>query len=359
MLKYIFFVLTLFSSISSMVSQWIECTTVVSDPLNCIIADSSGFVLAGGKDGTLIRSFDEGKNFQIIPTGKTEAFEDLIRVSDTLIVAKLSGWIYHSMDSGTTWERVSNRGRLKLLQRNGNKLYAMSEVDAEEIWSSDDFGRTWEILHIIPTTYNVSSLLIVNDSTWYVVGESGWINYTNNAGLSWEKQARGISNHLLRKILVVNDTVVAVGGDWPTGQILRTKLHNDDWKLVFETRFPSYVNITHSGLVWIGCQPDRNDYSRSIDTWEAKSSNVSKQLANFHWINKNGFGFATGDNKVFKTYNHGIIFPPTLVEEKEPENVDSIYSFYNIMGISVFEDTKGIIFKLNKKTGCCYKLINY
>ena len=362
MLKWFVFVIIFTTSTSSMVSQWIECSTIVSDPLNCIIADSSGFVLAGGGDGTLIRSFDEGKNFQIIPTGKSEAFEDLIRISDTLIVAKLSGWIYHSMDSGTTWKRVSNRGYLRLLQRNGNKLYAMSVWGGggpEEILSSDDFGRTWKIIHSIPTSYDVSSLLIVNDSTWYVVGNGGWINYTNNAGLSWEKQARGLTTHQLRKLFIVNDTVVAVGGNWATGLIFKTRLHNDDWKIVFERSFPSYVDITHSGLIWIGCVVGGNDYSRSLDTWEAKSSNATNQLGSFYWINKNGYGFATGGNKVFKTYNHGISFPPTFVEDINQDNVDSIFYYYNILGISVQEDSKGIIFKLNKKTRSCYKLINY
>jgi photosystem II stability/assembly factor-like uncharacterized protein len=342
------------------ISQWTECATVVSDPLYCVTADKQGFVLAGGGDGTLIRSYNEGNSFEILKTVTLSSFEQFIRINDTLILAKISGWIHHSTNKGDSWEKVSNRGALRELQMYKNKLYAMSIWGGggpEEILLSENLGKTWNIIHTIPTTYDVSSLLVIDDSTWYVVGGNGFIMYTKNAGKDWEKQARGMTTHPLRRLLYANDTVVAVGGAWADGFIFYTTRDRDEWKTGFYRSFPSYVDITYSGKVWIGCVVGGNDYSRTLDKWEAKGGNVTRQLGGFTWLDKEGHGYAIGGNKVFRTYNHGISFETTSVNENDGDDILDAFKYYDLFGREVESIKQGLLFKVNTKTNSC--LIEY
>lgn len=54
------FCLSIFFVISNSYGQWTKCPTIVSERLVSIFADSTGLVLVGGIDGTLLKSNNFG-----------------------------------------------------------------------------------------------------------------------------------------------------------------------------------------------------------------------------------------------------------------------------------------------------------
>jgi hypothetical protein len=356
------FILILFSSISAK-SQWEKCSTLVSERLVSIYADTTGLVLVGGIDGVLLKSDDFAKTLRIVKTNTLHTIQTIVKVSDSLFLARIGndgnnvGWkLYYSTDKGETWnDNKSPNFHFAYLQYVNGALFIKPWAyngSPNQIYKSVDNGKVWKLINTIPTSIGTSEPLFVDDSNWYVSGLEGLIMYSSNAGADWTKHARGVTTAGLGKVIKVEDTVAAVNGP----SIWSSRYKQDKWSNVFFDNWYPGGEISYSGKYWWRTSQRGTDYSSSVFNWEGKRSNIGVGV--FTWIDTKGNGYALSGNNLYKTTNHGIV--TTSLDEDDFENSEynsCLFKYFNYMGQEVNPGPNQLMLKLDLKTGTVEKVI--
>ncbi|MCX6270547.1 MAG: YCF48-related protein [Bacteroidetes bacterium] len=104
-------------------------------------------------------------------------------------------------------------------------------------------GSSWSVLPT-GTTDTLRSLYFINQFTGFIVGAQGTIRRTDDGGLSWTAQTSGVTN-LLRSVWFVNDTTGYVCGGG--GVILKTINGGNSWVPQTSGITSDLINIRFSG----------------------------------------------------------------------------------------------------------------
>ncbi len=127
--------------------------------------------------------------------------------------------IYHSVDLGSTWREITPKD----IDVNTGPLFMgptkISAVDKTLLvlgiptFRSKDNGQTWTNLglniNLLPSTY--STVLAVNDNTFYKVGTSGILR-TTDGGDSWHPFTNGMVKTKVRDIVVFDNKLYVYTG---------------------------------------------------------------------------------------------------------------------------------------------------
>lgn len=355
------FYLSIFFVISTSYGQWTKCPTVVSERLVSIFADSTGLVLVGGIDGTLLKSNNFGQTLRIVKTDIKHTFEQFIKVNDSLYLARIGndggniGWkMYYSTDQGETWiDNLSPSFHFRGLQIVNGKLYIGPwnyNGSPNQIYRSVDNGKTWKFLSNINTTLLTDNPLIIDDSNWYVGGSDGLIMFTSDAGNTWEKQARGMTTAGLGGCIKVKDTVVVTNGT----NIWAGYFKKDTWSNTYEDPWYPGGTISYSGKYWWRSSQRGTDYSSSVFKWEKGRCDVG--FSRFFWVDTVGNGYAISGNNLYRTNNHGIMIT-SVSDEEDVSVISETEDYFNLLGQQVLPTNNQLLFKFDKKRGIFSKLI--
>lgn len=142
--------------------------------LNRISADQSGVLYLAGELGTLLRSTDQGANWQTLSTGEDGSLYGVLPLSDgTLLTYGLRGRVYLSSDQGENWESIQTPGTGLLMT--GIELAAANTViltgQGRSWWVSQDRGRTFKASTEI--TPAIAELLLTRTGRVLTFGEDG------------------------------------------------------------------------------------------------------------------------------------------------------------------------------------------
>jgi hypothetical protein len=372
-MKWAIFLFIFFSFLNNAICQWTHCYSS-DESLTSIYADTTGLVLVGGMSGALLKSKDFGGTFRRVETNTQSEFQKIIKVNDSLIVARVGsnhpviGWkLFVSTDEGETW--FSNNSpdfNFHQLQFVDGTLYIMPWANnggRNDIYKSIDNGKTWNMINQIPKLEAINKLLIVNDSCWYAIGNTGFIGYTSDMGLNWKEQAQGLAYAKLLDIIKVHDTVAVIVGDYeiPTSRyypILTTLYNKDEWIGVSSLNFYQGGKFSHSGKYWWITTDFQNgmEFSNSIKNWEGMKLELRQSLSELTWIDNRGNGFALLYNSILKTTNHGID-PLSVKEESIQDGYITEYEYYNTIGQRVSPSRNQLLLKVNKRFGKVEKVV--
>jgi hypothetical protein len=101
-------------------------------------------------DGSLQRSFDSGKNWQMIPVASGVVFRALSANDSDIWVGGAVGVLYHSSDGGEHWTQIKPTADGKSLTSDivtlefSDASHGRLSTSDHEIWITRDAGETWQ-----------------------------------------------------------------------------------------------------------------------------------------------------------------------------------------------------------------------
>lgn len=169
-----------------------------------------------GNEGVILKSENGGDSWLIQGEGVTS--NDLYGIdglnqNQLAIVGNKNTFLYTS-DGGQTWQVSSHN-----LAEN-YKIQALNIVDEFHAWAvgtsgvilfSPDMGINWSRQDSL-TTLALDDVHFKDDSTGYLVGQSGTIFETTNGGATWTQLAQGITEQNLKAIEITEDNKIFACG---------------------------------------------------------------------------------------------------------------------------------------------------
>lgn len=179
------------------------------------VAHASGNVFVTvGYDGRILRSEDNGQNWQEITPRPTEfSLTQVAFVGDAGWAVGHNGAIIHSRDGGKTWTaQQSNTDKTLFSVSFVDNLHGWACGDESTWLSTTNGGETWEVHRIEVSQVGLSeeTSLAVPDIIYYsinfqdqnegwMVGEYGTIRHTSDGGKTWDAQHESLLDALVEK----------------------------------------------------------------------------------------------------------------------------------------------------------------
>ena len=158
--------------------SWVVDSNRLDNPDNYhlydIVSSSAGTLLIAGEAGTLLRSIDNGENWQRVAAPYEGSYFGAVATSDgSLLIFGLRGNVYRSTDEGETWDVVGTGDQRTLMGGTGGPDGTAIIVGAAgAVLRSNDGGATFDA---IPTEGNrvYSDVTIAPDGRVLLVGFGG------------------------------------------------------------------------------------------------------------------------------------------------------------------------------------------
>ncbi len=268
----------------------------------------TGYIV--GDSGTVLMTNNGGSSWNAITSGTTAKLNDVcIKDGEGFIVGD-NGVILHV--SGTTINTLSSNTTNNLLGVHMlNKTTAVAVgggILSSTLLATYNSGAVWSPI----STGSLSQLndaYFVNDSTAYVVGNSGTILKTTNSGSSWTSQTSGSISNINAICFIGTDTGFIAGA---SGAILKTVNGGTSWStltsgttndlndIAFVDAYKGYAS-GNAGTIIKTCPTAMFDMSPN-DSVCVNSNldfvNTSKNSNSYTWL-KNGDTVSTSMNYSF------------------------------------------------------------
>jgi photosystem II stability/assembly factor-like uncharacterized protein len=186
------------------------------------------------------------------------------------------------------------------------------------------------------TTSNLNNVKFVNPTTGTIVGQSGKILKTTNAGTNWVTQTSGTTNHLFGVYFLNANTGWAVGD---IGTILFTTNGGNSWvtqtsNTFYQLRQITFLNSTTGFIVaWYGTILKTTNAGTN---WISQNTGTSNNLLGISFANANT-GFAVGwYGTAIKTTNGGTSW--TTLNSGTTNTLEDVTFFDTQVGLIVGEN---------------------
>lgn len=315
MKKNILFILLLIVNYN-LLAQWVQINSSVTNSINDIkfINDSIGFCI--GQDG-IIKTSDYGNTWNLISASPTGS--DIFFINTTIGFVISGSAIFKSTDSGATWNQVSTFGIETpncLHFTSINIGYLTTSIygppGGSFIYKTVNGGNNWVQTNSYPSIPTLQAMTFVNADTGFVVGYSGQILKTYNAGASWSLSQIPSVETLISVNFPSQTVGYAAGYSSFTGsEIIKTIDGGNSWRqLLTGGQFNSALRTISFCSIDTGFAG--GDGGRIITTvnggvsWQNSFSPVIKDFYGSSFLNSN-LGFLSGtDGTLLKTNNGGV-----------------------------------------------------
>jgi photosystem II stability/assembly factor-like uncharacterized protein len=295
--------------------SWITLPSGTGSGLASVYFTDSNTGYAGGGSGTLLKTSDAGTSWMALSSGTTSGIKSIFFLNSETgytagIVPYYSGFVYKTVDAGTTWtvklgEGVYNFMLSSIFFTDANNGYAVGgDYKSGAICKTTDGGTTWTHQYV---SNQLNSVCFTSLNTGYIVGAmhtlGGIILKTDDAGATWSEQ---FPPEGLNSIFFINASIgYAVGYN---GSIVKTTNGGTNWVVL--------SNKISNDLSSVFFVDENTGYAVGLDgiiiktinggaTWNVLSSGTTKNLYSVFFTDANT-GYVVGAGGIIlKTTNGG------------------------------------------------------
>lgn len=267
------------------------------------------FISAGCESKLSLEKVVEARNQSI---RRTDVFQAISRVSESVVVVGNYGIIVVSDDAGKSWDRTELDGWPSLIDvvacPNGDFFTVAYEA---KLWRSTDKGQTWNSVQM-DTSEMPQALTCDFQNKLWVVGSYGSIRRTSDSGLSWTDQSLG-DDLFLTNIQFVNMSTGYIVGEF--GTLLGTSNSGESWERLPSLPgefYPHTALFIENGKGWVGGL--NGQILSTIDgghSWVLEQSPTSTPIYDIQIVNGRlyavggaGVSLIRGDDK-WENFEHG------------------------------------------------------
>jgi len=307
--------------------DWKQMISHTNAGLLSISAIDKDTIFVSGRDLSVLKTTDGGNNWIVLREGGYgyRNTSKVFFVNSTLgfLLGDGPEEFFKTTDSGKTWTKLQPdlnfQGVTSLYFTSADTGYAsIGNGHVGSALKTTDGGVTWATI-TLPPNGGFNAVVFTDKQTGYMVGNSGSILKTENAGESWNFQSEfpsGPTNSNLASVDFINkDIGFAVGFK----DILKTIDGGNHWELIaqsaFDLRSVSFADSLHGisvGGDWL------HEFSGIVTTsnggtnWnESSSSTIDRYISKIKFVNADT-GYAVGGNTgtfsgfILKTTDAGI-----------------------------------------------------
>ncbi|PCJ23271.1 MAG: hypothetical protein COA97_11925 [Flavobacteriales bacterium] len=293
-------------------AQWGSIASPVSGLIFDVkfINDSVGF--CAGNDGVL-KTTDYGNTWNLInfsPSGS-----NLFFINETIgyLTSRNNNELYKSIDSGNTWQlnyNFSNETPEGVFFTSTNTGYVITSIygppGGSFIYKTTNGGINWTQTNSFPSIPTLQAITFTNSNTGFIVGYSGQIIKTNNAGTNWIVSQIPNTETLISVYFPDQMTGFAVGYSNISGSdVIKTIDSGNSWQNISSGgTFNSALRGVYFPTVNTGYAVGENGRiittNDAGNTWITSNSGVLDDLYSTFFISNNGFAVGTA-GKILKT----------------------------------------------------------
>ena len=286
--------------------------------------DSQG--IAVGDYGTVLKTENSGTTWSNYDSDVDYRLRALYFTSDDVGYAAGSGNVIKTLDGGETWAPSGSGITSGFIGTLAFTSESTGYAQGFSVFKTDNGGESWTEIHDI----HANCVYFVNEQTGYILGSSGTILKTIDAGANWTELETGITHHLHEAYFHSPD-VGFVGGR--SGSIYKTTDGSENWTQVHLG--PSEVTVTGIDFIDenLGYAVGERGYIVKTedggDTWQQVNSNTIRDLRAID-ITPDGTPFVVGqDGIVFrKVPSHTLSFNVTDTEANPID--DAVVTFNGV-----------------------------
>jgi photosystem II stability/assembly factor-like uncharacterized protein len=283
---------------------------------------ATNIALAVGFNGSLYRSIDAGLNWYHIPLPTDDILYSVSIADQTAIAVGASGTAFLSTDQGQSWTKIDTGttntlyGVVVFKQANPSLYNILAVGAAGTIRWSTNGGVSWKS-PTYPTTTNDFNSVTLKDSRGIIVGSSGVIYRTTNAGQNWTSINSVVTNTLnsVHLFTSFNPIALAVG---TSGVILRSTNSGESWTQISSgvTSTLNAVALNATQAVIVGNSGTILQSKNHGQTWDSISAVPYVSYSGvFSRYNTNNF-MASGDaGTILTSVDHGLSWQSGLIPQ--------------------------------------------
>lgn len=286
-----------------------------TNPIRTIFFTTSSFGWLGSSFGIVQKSTDGGVTWVSQNTGMpTSTLDPATGVhgswfsGNTGYLVGDSGLVRRTLDGGTTWISLQH-GTLSTLN-------SVMFPDATNGWASgtggtmmrtSDGGQTWS-QQKTGSTVSLNQVVMNDSANGYAVGDNGVIRRTTNGGIVWVAQTSGVTVNL--SAIGVGDATHAIvggtgalkytsnaGSTWTTASVLPTQPVTGLYMVDANRAWAVTTRVSGNNAVW--------NTSNGGANWTAQATNANANLWDVYFRD-GSTGYACGDSGIIlKTTDGG------------------------------------------------------
>lgn len=325
--------------------------------LNKVKCIDSLTAIAIGKKGTILKSTNKGLDWSIQTSGTDVDLNSISLVDkDTIYISGEDHSVFKTINGGEIWKKVfkgSGGSSIATQVFFVNAAIGYLLGGSMRLYKTSDYGKTWIDLNVSTEFQNVSfiyftsenvgygvrdcellktidggitwsqkrlskcsvykSIFFIDENSGYLVGSSGTILRTNNAGESWtvlNEFPSNLTNSNLESIEFINNDIGFVVGQ---KEILKTYDGGNNWEIIYQSKLDLFsisffdsVNGIAVGGDWLNGIPEILNTADGGNNWNENSyTATTKYIDKIKFVNKN-IGYAVGGH-VTATYSGYIM----------------------------------------------------
>lgn len=198
--------------------SWSQVNTDTRSTINKIFFYNTNLGFAIGTNGCILKTTDKGNSWQKIDLGLTDVITDIYFTDENTGYTTSNNKILKTIDGGQTWSPLNHN------QSNTISFYAIDFTDSNNGYISGtngilikttDAGNSWTNC-TTGTSYPLTNLTFTSAQIGYAGTNYGYLYRTTNAGNSWSALTTSSSNYTY----CINDTTLYLVGS--SGSILKT-----------------------------------------------------------------------------------------------------------------------------------------
>jgi photosystem II stability/assembly factor-like uncharacterized protein len=311
-----------------------------------IKVSENGTIFAGGLDGKLYKSTDNGDNWSTIIVGTSYQIQDIAFASNGYMFLTTGGnetgdGVFRSSDGGAIWQQCTMTAGLETrdVKIKANTIY-VSTYD-QGLGKSTDNGDTWSGASSSVPEDNCGAFNITNNGTLLLaVKGSGGIYRSTDDGASWNITNMNQSPEVYSLTVAVNNYIFAATADENHDGIYRSTNDGATWTKIKSDNNEYYMEgvATSDGKIYLGAMGigifSTSDYGA---TWDLHAQGFQNLI---------GFALAIGID--------GTIYSTTVEDVYKSTGTTGVG--YNELSINDFQLAQNYPNPFNPSTTISYSL---